>query len=201
VAASVQHKRRKVFHQENRATDAEVIASENRKIGLQMDAAFPLPVGQDMGQALLDRMDGLTQAVEGLTQTANDNQTAITNLTQTVIDNQNAIAVLTQTVNERFDRVNERLIPMSIQIAKITNRSLGPNDTIVMVPNLRGEFPPENLFPQTQSQIATEMQANNVEQLLRFYGVDFQRDIRLPEKKSLLYSQLGFVTSAELFRV
>jgi hypothetical protein len=152
-----------------------------------MDAAFPLPVGQDMGQALLDRMDGLTQAVEGLT--------------QTVIDNQNAIAVLTQTVNERFDRVNERLIPMSIQIAKITNRSLGPNDTIVMVPNLRGEFPPENLFPQTQSQIATEMQANNVEQLLRFYGVDFQRDIRLPEKKSLLYSQLGFVTSAELFRV
>jgi hypothetical protein len=210
-----------------------------------MDAAFPLPVGQDMGQALLDRMDGLTQAVEGVTQTVNDmverldqmegtvnenqaaianlnrnvdlmlgavneNRAAIADLTQVAIDNQMAIANLNRNMNLTLGAVNENraaianltqtVIPMSIQVAKTTNRNLGPSETIVPVPNLRGEFPPENLFPHSQDQIAAGMQANHVEELLQFYEVDFPQEMPQRQKTSLLLSQLGMVTFAQAFR-
>jgi hypothetical protein len=225
IDASVQLRYREHLHQVDLASDTEVVAAEKRKIGLLLDANFPIPVGPDLARTLLDRMDvnqtaieGLTQAVKTMDERLNSVEGTVKKMDErlnsvegtvktmderlnsvegTVKENQAAIGKLTQTVV----RMEGRMIPMSIQIAKSTNRNLGPQDAIVPVPNLCGEFPPEHLFPRTSStytQIASEMPENTVNELLQFYGVDYPQNMLLDEKKSLLCYHLGLVPLAQM---
>jgi hypothetical protein len=107
----------------------------------------------------------------------------------------NRVEDLTQTVV----RMEGTMIQMSIQIAKNTNRTLEPSETIVPVPNLCGEFSPENIFPRTQGYFFSKIQAHDVEELLRFYGVDIPQEMNRYEKISVLCSHLGLMTLAQLF--
>jgi hypothetical protein len=134
-----------------------------------LERDMPLPVGPDMAQALLNRMDGLTRTVEGLNRT---------------------VDVLTRTVNGRFDRLEERLIPMSIQIAKNANRNLNLDEEITPIPNIHGDLPPQDIFPRVQRMIAT-MTVRNVDHLLAFYEIVPQRRATANEKKGLLCRHLN----------
>jgi hypothetical protein len=196
LAASVQYCQRKVLHKINLATEAEVLASKEREARIMLDRILPNPVFNQMIKQMNDGFNQVNKRLNGIEGTVKKMDERLNSVEGTVKENQAAIGKLTQTVV----RMEGRMIPMSIQIAKNTNRTLGPNDTIVTVPNLRGEFSPEKLFPRTQGQIATEMQAQDVEELLRFYGVDFPRNTLLPMKKSLLYSHLGLVALSQVFQ-
>ena len=99
-------------------------------------------------------------------------------------------AAILRVMNESNADLRHSLAQLSIVTARNTNRSVLANQTIAPVPNIQGNPPPPNLFPQTLVDIAT-MTLPNVQELLQFYGVEWPPQATLDDKIALLCTQLG----------
>lgn len=95
-------------------------------------------------------------------------------------------------------RIEERLDQLLVQSSQNTNHAHSASETIVPVPNIRGEMPDPAIFPNNEAAILS-MITLLVDALLEFYAIETQPDLPLNNKKSLLCVQLGLRRLADAF--
>ena len=142
----------------------------------------------------------LTTQVEEINQA---NQVALTTQVEGINQaNQVALATQMQALTTQMQEINQTnqaqmavlLAPIAIQTAKNANRSLVHGcEALVQVPNNQGVLPVDLVFPQTIDNLMN-MQANDVNLLLTFYGIRPNgRGPNLRQRKEILCRHLGLV--------
>ena len=196
AAASQQHILRTALMASRDASPIEVVQSKKRETGILLESLSVVPIGQDWAQNLEQRMiENNAALLQGMNTLQNVNNAVLLqgmNTLQTDLRremNVNNAAIL-RVMNESNADLRHSLAQLSIVTARNTNRSVLANQTIAPVPNIQGNPPPPNLFPQTLVDIAT-MTLPNVQELLQFYGVEWPPQATLDDKIALLCTQLG----------